>query len=204
MENLNLNNSNQIENQVSNIEVLNISEIYNLYHSRLLNFIKLEGCNPFDAEEITNDIFIKLYKNQTFDSSKGVKLYTYLCHLAKNLKIDYYRKNKNDRNTDKVENFVNAEGECFYQIEDSNKLETILEKKEINEHIEKAVSKISGNAVAMHRLLNQGFTYEEISETLNVPIGTVKCYLNRRQYVAQQELKRVGLISKNVKDLVKH
>ena len=56
-----------------------------------------------DAEDLTQDVFLKLYKNlSSFDTQKG-SFQTWITTLARNLLVDHFRRTRLDRATDSLD-----------------------------------------------------------------------------------------------------
>lgn len=70
-----------------------IPDLWTEFSQQLLLFIKSKVKNPYDAEDILQDVFIKIYQNvdKLEDHSK---LKSWLYRITKNTIIDFYRKNK--------------------------------------------------------------------------------------------------------------
>ena len=56
-----------------------------------------------DAEDITQDVFLKVYRNlSSFDADKG-SFQTWITTLARNLLVDHFRRTRQDRVTDSID-----------------------------------------------------------------------------------------------------
>lgn len=68
--------------------------IYTDYYDKVYRLIVGKICNPHQAEDITQDVFVKVYeKLDTFDESKA-SISTWIYRIAQNTLIDYYRTRK--------------------------------------------------------------------------------------------------------------
>lgn len=74
--------------------MLDKTKIYEDYHSKVLGYV-VNQINDFHmAEDLTSDIFVKVYeKIDTFDESKA-SLSTWIFTITRNKLIDYYRTRK--------------------------------------------------------------------------------------------------------------
>lgn len=130
------------------------------------------------ADEIIQDVFVKIWKNiSQFDPEKG-RLYTWMINLARNTAIDYIRSKgfQNQQKNQSIPEFVNESEQYSVNVEvDHIGLKNILAnlKPEWGELIELAYF--------------QGYTQQEIAERLDIPIGTIKT----RTRNALIELKRL-------------
>ena len=59
--------------------------------------------SPTDADDLTQDVFLKVYRNlQGFDPEKGA-FTTWLTTLTRNLLVDHFRRTRQDRATDSLD-----------------------------------------------------------------------------------------------------
>ena len=70
------------------------NKIYNKSHKSILNFILRKVNSQMIAEELTNDVFMKVYNHlENYDESKSA-MNTWIMNITSNTIIDYYRKKK--------------------------------------------------------------------------------------------------------------
>lgn len=118
------------------------------------------------AEDILQEAFIKIWNNfHSYDKTKG-RLYTWMLNLARNLSIDTLR-SKSFKKQQKIsgdENSVN-------NIKDAN---TIIEKFD-GIGLSKQLDYLKFDQKQIIDLAYfKGYTQDEISKTLDIPLGTVK------------------------------
>jgi len=136
--------------------------IYNL----ALNFF----ANREDAEDITQDVFLKVYNNiDKFREEKSFK--SWLVRISTNHCIDHWRKTK--RSARRIE-----------LSDDLIKTDHTPEDKAVkNGDVTNLRNKISILDPDLRLLLImrdiQEHSYQEIADTLNLPLGTVKSRINR-------------------------
>lgn len=127
--------------------------------------------DPHDAEEIAQETFLKAYLSIHQLTSEAA-FYHWLVRIATNLSID--RKNVNAR---QIKQSMEA-AEMF--LDTSQYIpEAMLEQKENQQLILKVLEQLNveQRTVIVLREL-QGFTYDEIAEILDIPLGTVKSRIN--------------------------
>ena len=73
---------------------LNVESIWQEYRERLLKFVVIRIGNPESAEDIIQDVFLKVHNKIDSIQSKD-KIPSWLYHIARNAIIDYYRGKKN-------------------------------------------------------------------------------------------------------------
>ncbi len=117
--------------------------------------------NRDDAEDVTQNVFIKLFDNfSAFRAESSIK--TYLYRMTINRSIDLIRKN---RTADKY--LEKSAREERVGKENSFILWDLLGRLDINHRAPLLLSEIGG------------FSYKEISEILGLNTGTVKSRINR-------------------------
>ena len=131
-----------------------------------------------EANEVLQDTFVKIWNSITsFDQNKGT-LYTWMLNIARNSAIDRLKSKsfQNDLQNQSIPDFV-----------DDNKSLSTEQKHEFNE-VEKLVNTLKSDyRILINKAYFGGFTQEEISEELGIPLGTVKT----RTRAALLELKNV-------------
>ena len=147
--------------------------------------------NAEEASDITQDTFVKAWKNlKKYNPSYSVK--TWLFSIARNTAIDWFRKKRpltfSQLNNDDEPDFETK------IMDDSPTAEDIFESKETQHLVQKALTEIplrQREIVAMH--MQEGLTFEEISNILNKPLNTIKSDYRR----ALQLLKKTIEIAPN-------
>ena len=137
-----------------------------------------------DAEDITQDVFIKVYRNlASFDADKG-SFGTWITTLTRNMLVDNYRRTRLDRATDSMD--VSASGEDDGPVMSERLADTRPNQEqqyaglELKARIQSALAKISPDlreAVILRDL--EDLDYKEIALILKIPEGTVKSRISR-------------------------
>jgi len=125
------------------------------------------------AEDITQDVFLKVWKNlKKFDQKRSFK--TWIFTIAKNSCIDYLRKKK----TIPISNFDNEKGENIVanKLRDSAPLpDELFEIKNFSTPMLKALKKLSAQSQKILYLrYKDNFKFKEIASALSEPLNTVK------------------------------
>lgn len=160
---------------------LNFENVYTMNYQYVLNWIRRSVNSSVIAEEITSDVFMKVHEHlNTFDEEKA-SISTWLITIANRKIIDWFRKQKNEQRTTSISEYTDESGKEVIQIVSNTLIpDQIIENKRINDAINKSISELSDKyrEVAEMHFLNQ-YNYGEISEYLNIPLGTVKGSINR-------------------------
>lgn len=140
------------------------------YSSKIYNIALNFSGNSDEAADITQDIFVKIYNNiEKFQQHYSFT--SWLFRIAKNHCIDHWRKNKKYQETLEIEDKHHQKNESAEDILiknlDLNKLRDTLKYLPDELRI----------LIIMRDI--QGYSYTEISEHLNIPLGTTKSRINR-------------------------
>jgi len=168
------------------------NQIYDNFNKKMYRYILNKVKRVEIAEELTQELFIRLHKHfDKYDVYKA-KISTWLYVIANNLIIDYYRTDNSDRYKN-VSDFVDSEtGKEIYQFTAPKSYETenVMETNELRSKIEYAFSSLKPKYKRIAELyFLEDKQYNEIAEICNVPIGTVKGMVNRCREMLQNELK---------------
>src|ERR1700732_3674044 len=96
-------------------------EIVRTYNRRIYNICYRFAGTSDDAQDLTQEVFIKMYRTlASYDSSKGAFV-TWVTTITRNLLVDHFRKTKQDRITDSLDGAASAHEDALplsEQIED--------------------------------------------------------------------------------------
>ncbi|MEQ1727307.1 MAG: sigma-70 family RNA polymerase sigma factor [Vicinamibacterales bacterium] len=142
-----------------------------------------------EAEDLTQDIFIKIFKSLgTFD--RRANFQTWLVSVSRNLCIDHYRSVRKERQT--IDRDVDA-NELAPAAAEPGPI-AALEQRDRITLLREALASLPDTlrtAVVMRDI--QELTYQEIAERLKLPEGTVKSRINRgRNELARQSRRLRG------------
>jgi RNA polymerase sigma-70 factor (ECF subfamily) len=130
-----------------------------------------------EAQDLTQDVFLRVFRTiGSFRSGEGSFL-VWLTRLTRNLLIDHYRRTKQERATDSIEDQLPLLEE---RSAISGRTDGMLAGREAGEVLQAALGRLSPElreTVILRDL--EELEYREIAEVLHVPEGTVKSRLNR-------------------------
>jgi RNA polymerase sigma-70 factor (ECF subfamily) len=136
--------------------------------------------HPEDAEDITQEVFTKVWKNLR-DFNHGSSLKTWIYRIAVNACIDHGRKpwkKLNQRITGIDENLEESEIAAF--IDDCDTAEGKLIAKEKAVQVRTAIRRLKPHLKAVLVLKDlEEMSYDEISSRLGLSMGTISSRLNR-------------------------
>jgi len=131
-----------------------------------------------EAQDLTQEVFMRVFRTiKTFRSAEG-SFNTWLARVTRNLLIDHYRRTRQERVTDSIEEqlpMLEEEGAAASVRPDS-----AVAGREASEILQVTLQKLSPDlreAVILRDL--QEMEYREIAQVLGIPEGTVKSRINR-------------------------
>ena len=99
-------------------------EVYNEYFSYVYNIIYARTLNRAETEDLVSDVFFRAMENYGKFNPKKASVKTWICTIAKNRLIDYYRSGNRTRSVlmadDDMKNFP-VEDEYSVEQDDINK-----------------------------------------------------------------------------------
>ena len=152
-------------------------DVVKKHQSDILNFhYRLVG-NRFEAEDLAQETFLKAY-NKLDSLKEREKVKSWLYSIARNVTIDFFRKNK-DRSIplDSVimENYARATAVDYRQD---------VMQSEVSQELQKCLAALSEDDRMIVKLLYyEGFSYKEICDLLNINQNTLKSRLHRARKV---------------------
>jgi RNA polymerase sigma-70 factor (ECF subfamily) len=153
-----------------------------------------------DAEDLTQDVFLKLYRNlASFDTQRGT-FQTWITTLARNLLVDHFRRTRLDRATTSLDASLSLDASS------NNPGPTLADSLadprpsqhshaaglELRATIQQALAQLSPElreAVVLRDL--EDMDYKEIAQVLRIPEGTVKSRISRGRGELARLLQRI-------------
>ena len=146
-----------------------------------------------EAQDLTQDVFLRVFRTlRTFRSAEG-SFGTWLARVTRNLLIDHYRRTRQERVTDSIEEqlpMLEEEGASA-----SARPDHAVAGREASEILQATLQRLSPDlreAVILRDL--QEMEYREIAEVLQIPEGTVKSRINRGRAELARLLRRQKLV----------
>lgn len=174
-------------------EVLNgdqnaFAEIVELYQDKLYRVCYRMLGNKHEAEDIAQEAFVRAFINiHTFDINR--KFSTWLYRIGTNLCIDRIRKKKPDYYLDA--DIAGTDGLNMYsQIASTTELpEEEVVKMEMQERVQYEITRLPDKyrAVIILKYM-EDLPLQEISEILDMPLGTVKTRIHRGREALRKQL----------------
>lgn len=166
------------------------NEIVLKYQNKVVNIAYGMLSHQEDAEDAAQEVFIKVYKN--ISSFKGESSFsTWVYRITANTCNDILKKRIQKKTVSIYGNDEDG-AEDMILPDTSKPHEEKLEEKELQTEVRKAIGKLKGEYSELITLYDlEGFSYEEISNIRNIPIGTVKSRLSRARSQLKKNLEHI-------------
>ncbi|MDD2565857.1 MAG: RNA polymerase sigma factor [Candidatus Gracilibacteria bacterium] len=165
------------------------SYVIDTYREKLMRYImRTTDISFVDAESLLQDIFIKIYRYiNEYDERYSFSSWIY--RIAHNMIVDNYRKSKKESGN------ISLDDEEYKNIVDSlsdgNSPHHDLQKNDIRLCVQKSISSLPKNYKEIILLKYiEGYSYEDISDILKIPIGTSSTLLNRARKQLKENLEK--------------
>ncbi len=159
------------------------------YKNQLLNFVYRFLGNAEEAEDLVQETFLRVYRNRKA-YQKVAKFSTWIYTIAGNLAKTELRKRKRRKFFSISDLGYN---EKDYDISDeAYNPEKDVDGRMKEEIIHREIDDLSPKFREVILLRDvQQLSYEEISQIVNIPLGTVKSRVNRGRLKLQEKLKHI-------------
>lgn len=140
------------------------SYLYDNYAGALYGIVNSIVTDKEIANDVLQNVFVNIWRKiDSYDPAKG-RLFTWMLNIARNAAIDEIRSKgfrDSQKNQSLSQNVDNLAAVTFPSFDDVG--------------LRKVLTRLKGELrVLVDLSYFQGFTHEEISKALNIPLGTVK------------------------------
>ena len=164
------------------------NEIFTKYEKPLINFIYRFIGTRIDAEDLAQEVFLRIYKAKNSYKPKA-KFSTWIYKIASNLCIDYQRKCSRRLQPASIDNPISTdEGEIVRETSDISQQtpDVLAERKQISKTIKSCLLSLPTNQrLAISLRVYENKSYREISKILGCSVSAVESLIFR----ARQNLK---------------
>lgn len=168
-------------------------DIVSTFSRRIFNLAYRFTSSVDAAEDLTQDVFIRIYKTlDQYDAKQG-DLSNWLMRLARNLIIDDYRhRQRNPQNT-----MADAVDDHQYHLRAAGTTaQKDIERKELASQVQDGIDKLPADLRTCVILRDiEELTYQEIVDVLKIPEGTVKSRINRGRIELAKILRRMRVVT---------
>jgi RNA polymerase sigma factor (sigma-70 family) len=155
--------------------------LYQHYSPALLGILMKSVANEDTANDLLQDVFVKIWKNiGSYQAEKG-RLYTWMLNIARNTGIDYLRSKQSKR-----ENKNQTIEDVVYHVDSENQ----VSQKEDTIGIRSLVGTLSEEQqLVLEYVYFKGYTQDDASKALNLPLGTIKTRIRSAMMELRKEFK---------------
>jgi RNA polymerase sigma-70 factor (ECF subfamily) len=150
------------------------------YQRKIMRLLSRMIRDPSEIEDVAQESFIKAYR--ALPQFRGDSaFYTWLYRIAINTARNWLA--QNNRRPSTSSSYESEEGETFDETDnltDSSNPESEMASRQIAETVNKAMNDLPEelrNAIVMREI--DGMSYEDIAQSMNCPIGTVRSRIFR-------------------------
>ena len=162
------------------------------YQRKIFRLLSRLIRDPGEVEDVAQEAFIKAYRalpNFRGDSAFYTWLYRIAINTAKNWLVSQGRRAPTTTETDIEEAETFDDGE---HLRDLNTPDAMLLTRQVADAVNRAIERLPEElrtAIVLREL--EGLSYEEIAETMNCPIGTVRSRIFRAREAIAEELRPI-------------
>lgn len=156
-------------------------ELVEMYKKPLFNLVYSIIANSEEAEEIVQDVFVSFYiKRENFEGRS--KIYTWLYRVSFNRAVDHIRKREREKKY-RIKEYRNSE---VQESDNDNSINKII--------LAEALSKLEDDfRIPLMMAEYENYSYNEISETLDLPVNTVRTRIFRARKKLLSIMKKMGV-----------
>lgn len=168
-------------------------EIVQTYSRRIFNLAFRFTSNRDQAEDLTQEVFVRIYRTlDQFDQRQG-DLQNWLMRLARNLIIDDYRRRQRNPQNSHAED---VDEHAFHLPSASASPQREMERRELSVQVQEGIDKLPPDLRTCVILRDiEELSYQEIVDLLKIPEGTVKSRINRGRIELAKILRRMRVVA---------
>src|SRR6476659_8501310 len=168
-------------------------DIVSNFSRRIFNLAYRFTSSVDGAEDLTQDVFIRVYRSLDQYDPKHGDLANWLMRLARNLIIDDYRhRQRNPQNS-----MADAVDDHTYHLRAvGSSAQKDIERRELCAQVQEGIDKLPDDLKTCVILRDiEELSYQEIVDLLKIPEGTVKSRINRGRIELAKILRRMRVVT---------
>jgi RNA polymerase sigma-70 factor (ECF subfamily) len=171
------------------------------YQPKIIQLIARYIKDPSEALDVAQEAFIKAYR--ALPNFRGESaFYTWLYRIAINTAKNHIAARARRPSDSEIELETAEQFETAIRLKDQETPEGILLSEEVAEAVRQAIEELPEElrtAITLREF--EGLSYEEIAETMNCPVGTVRSRIFRAREAIDKKLRTLyaGMRSKKAK-----
>lgn len=165
---------------------IQIKEIYDNHSVMVFNLCLNYLQNEHDAEEVTQDVFVKVYQQiDSFQQNSSIK--TWIYKITVNQCLDFIKAKKRQKRFGFL--FSITDNNEHLNDQDFNHPGVLLENKEATEHIFKQINQLPHNQkTALILKTMDELSQKEIADIMNISVKAVESLLSRAKANLKEKL----------------
>lgn len=167
----------QVNNQL-------LSNYYSMHRDELVSFIAVRTVDAIEAEDIVQDIFLRLLRGQHLITPQTLP--SLLHTMARHAVCDYYRRRH-----------VHEEYEHYIQTSDfscqtsDDSVESVFSAQHLMERMERSLARLPKACCEIYRLhIYDGMKVSDIAQELSLPYKQVENRLGQARKAVRQQLRK--------------
>ena len=167
----------QVNNQL-------LSNYYSMHRDELVSFIAVRTVDAIEAEDIVQDIFLRLLRGQHLITPQTLP--SLLHTMARHAVCDYYRRRH-----------VHEEYEHYIQTSDfscqtsGDSVESVFSAQQLMERMERSLARLPKACCEIYRLhIYDGMKVSDIAQELSLPYKQVENRLGQARKAVRQQLRK--------------
>jgi len=168
-------------------------EVVSTFSRRIFNLAYRFTSSVEAAEDLTQEVFIRIYRTLDQYDPKHGDLANWLMRLARNLIIDDYRhRQRNPQNS-----MADAVDDHTYHLRAvGSSAQKDIERRELCAQVQEGIDKLPSDLKTCVILRDiEELSYQEIVDLLKIPEGTVKSRINRGRIELAKILRRMRVVT---------
>ncbi len=161
-------------------------KLFELYHKRIFCFARALLKNKEDAEEIVQDVFIRVWQKRQ-DIKEHLNFKSYIFTITYNLVIDRFRDRiKDEKIREALENET---------IESTFSVEKDINYSQLNDLVKETIEAFPPQQKTVYKMSRTyGLTHREIALQLNISVNTVKNHVSNALKEIKNAISHTSLI----------
>jgi len=158
-----------------------LKSLYEYYYGKLMRFVLIYTKSEQVAEEIIGDVFLSIWENRkSIPEIKNFNAYIYT--MAKNMSIDYLRKNK--LSFEKIEDIP---FDLYFRTETTPE-DDLISQEQIK-RLDEAIETLPNQCKMAFKLIREdNLKYKDAAEVLNVSVKTLEAHMTKAIKMLRQAI----------------
>jgi RNA polymerase sigma-70 factor (ECF subfamily) len=167
----------QVNNQL-------LSNYYSMHRDELVSFIAVRTVDAIEAEDIVQDIFLRLLRGQHLITPQTLP--SLLHTMARHAVCDYYRRRHVH---EEYEHYIQTSDFSCQTLDDS--VESVFSAQQLMERMERLLARLPKACCEIYRLhIYDGMKVSDIAQELSLPYKQVENRLGQARKAVRQQLRK--------------